>query len=88
MAYTTEESNNGLYFIVGGLVVLALFGFLLLYNNEEIPDIAPAAGYTTTDTTPDTSATPDTTPDETSTELRIDRDGVSSTTTRTETESE
>jgi hypothetical protein len=48
MAYS-EESNSGLYFIVGGLVVVAfLFGFMMWNpgtTGTSPADISPAAGY-------------------------------------------
>jgi len=49
----TSESNNTLYFIVGGLVVLALiFGFIYFYTGEPtgrtIAGTSPAAGTTST----------------------------------------
>ena len=42
----TQENNNGLYFIVGALVVIvAVIGFLYVENdNTEITNIDPAAG--------------------------------------------
>jgi hypothetical protein len=53
MAYTTNNnsgSNNALYFIVGGLVVLALIFGLFFYNGSEtgMNDTAPAAGLENT----------------------------------------
>ena len=55
MATTNEENNNTLYFIVGGLVVLALiFGFIYMSNGmpsermaaNENAAVTPAAGTT------------------------------------------
>jgi hypothetical protein len=88
MASYGTESNNGLYFIVGGLVIVAaLFGFIFLADdNAEITDITPSAGYDTPDnTTINNYEAEPATPDSTSTELRVDENGVSSTTTRTDT---
>lgn len=40
----TQESNNGLYFIVGALVVLvAVLGFVY-FGSSDAPNIEPAAG--------------------------------------------
>ena len=67
----TSESNNTLYFIVGGLVVLALiFGFIYFYTGEPtgrtIAGTSPAAGTATLER------------DETKTEINInDDDGLS-----------
>ena len=71
-----NESNNGLYFIVGGLLVVAVLGFLFVYNNEpDFSELAPSAG--------DSAPVVNQTSESTSTEFRVDDDGVSSTTTRT-----
>ena len=44
------EDNNTLYFIVGGLVVVAfIFGFIYFNSragSDDVSNIAPAAGYT------------------------------------------
>jgi hypothetical protein len=81
MADYNTESNNGLYFIVGGLVVVAaLFGFMFLANDGDLSDITPSAGYETPEnTTINNYEAEPATPDRTSTELRIDENGVSST---------
>jgi hypothetical protein len=66
----TNESNNTLYFIVGGLVVLALvFGFIYFYTGEPtgrtIAGTSPAAGMSSTLER-----------DETKTEININDDGI------------
>lgn len=71
----TNESNNTLYFIVGGLVVLALiFGFIYFYTgnpgDRTIAGTSPAAG---------TASTMER--DETKTEININKDGVEGTIT-------
>jgi len=49
MEHKTED-NNTLYFIVGGLVVVAfIFGFIYFNSragSDDLSKIAPAAGYT------------------------------------------
>lgn len=49
MEHRTEDSNT-LYFIVGGLVVVAfIFGFIYFNSragSDDVTKIAPAAGYT------------------------------------------
>lgn len=65
----TGESNNTLYFIVGGLVVLAvIFGFIYFYTGAPtgrlIAGTSPAAGTSTLEK------------DETKTEININDDGV------------
>lgn len=49
MEHRTED-NNTLYFIVGGLVVVAfIFGFIYFNSragSDDVSKIAPAAGYT------------------------------------------
>lgn len=70
---STQESNNGLYFIVGALVVIvALMGFIFLGNNDgDVMQIEPAAGME--EAVDETSST---------FELNIDDEGVSGTTTQ------
>lgn len=75
---STQESNNGLYFIVGALVVIvALMGFLFLGNSNDtdVLSIEPAAGVE--------KAVDETT---SSFELNIDDEGVSGTTTQSTSE--
>jgi hypothetical protein len=76
----TDDDNNGLYFLVGGLVVLAVIGFFVFSNGDDVENISPAAG----EATYTGSAEPGTPDRSSSTELRVDDDGVSSTTTETE----
>ncbi len=72
------ESNSGLYFIVGGLVVLAILGGFLMWPGDRVATtssyntVAPAAG--TTDTQSD------------QTRVEFDGSGNPDSVTRTETE--
>ncbi len=62
MVQNSPDSNNTLYFIVGGLVVIAVIFGIFLYNSNYAIDnsaLAPAAGVETTTTT---TSTPDNTP--------------------------
>lgn len=62
-----DSGSNTLYFIIGGLVVLALiFGFIYMGNSDRINSaIEPASGTTTSSTTniftPDTNTDADNT---------------------------
>ena len=81
----SNESNNGLYFIVGALVVVAVVGFMMFANNNDLANITPSAGSNYSASAP---AAPEAAPEQTrtETELRVNENGVSSTTTRTDQE--
>lgn len=45
MVTPERDSENGLYFVVGALVVaVAVIGFIYVYNTEDVNDIQPSAG--------------------------------------------
>lgn len=78
-----SESNNGIYFTLGALIVaIAVLGFLFMGNDNTISSLEPSAGYEAPSTTINNNT--DTTPDSTSREfdLRVDDDGVSGSTSR------
>ena len=72
----TEESNNGLYFIVGALVVIvAILGFVFL-GADNVPKIEPAAGMEqAADQVEETTS---------KFEVNIEEDGVSASSTQSE----
>lgn len=79
---THSDDNSSLYFIVGGLVVLAIiFGFLF-YNNG-LPNMSSGPDSVIERTTNNTVLDRRAEPSSTSTEVKFGDDGASATTTST-----
>lgn len=81
MIMADTDSNNGLYFIVGGLVVLAILGGFLMWPGDRAASTANTASYSTVAP----AAGAGTQSDRTSIEFNDDGNGASVTRTETET---
>ena len=76
----TQSGDNGLYFIVGGLVVLAVIFGLLFYNNG-LPGMSSEPDSIIERTTNNTVVERESEPASASAEVEVDESGASATTT-------